>query len=336
MSVLLTGGCGFIGSHTAVELIENGYDVVIADNFVNSKPAVLERIKAITGKTPRLYVADVCDHAALTRVFRENDIEAVIHFAGLKAVAESVEKPIEYYRNNLTATLDLLAVMKENGCCRVIFSSSATVYGFAEKMPLTEDMPLSCTNPYGWTKLMGEQIFRDAARADGELSVVLLRYFNPVGAHPSGLIGEDPGDRPNNLMPRLLRVAVGTDERLTVTGTDYPTHDGTGVRDYIHVCDLAKGHVAALKYSDTHKGAEAINLGTGHGYSVMDLIKAFERVNGVKINYVNMPRRPGDVAINYADPEKAEKLLGWRAELGLDDMVRDAWNWQSKNPKGYQ
>ena len=335
MSVLLTGGCGFIGSHTAVELIENGLDIVIADNFINSKPAVMERIAAITGKTPRLYVADVCDHGALTRIFRENKIDAVIHFAGLKAVAESVEKPVEYYRNNLTANLDLLEVMAENGCKRVIFSSSATVYGLAEKMPLTEDMPLSCTNPYGWTKFMGEQIFRDAAKADPSLSVVLLRYFNPVGAHPSGLIGEDPGDRPNNLMPRLLRVAVGTDEKLTVTGTDYPTHDGTGVRDYIHVTDLAKGHAAALRYSETHTGAEAINLGTGHGYSVMDLIRAFERVNGVKINYVNMPRRPGDVAVNYADPEKARRLLGWEAKLGLDDMVRDAWNWQSKNPKGY-
>ncbi len=335
MSVLLTGGCGFIGSHTAVELIESGHDVVIVDNFCNSKPAVLGRIKEITGKTPRLCVADVCDHAALTKIFRENKIDAVIHFAGLKAVAESVSKPIDYYQNNLGATLNLLRVMKENGCSRVIFSSSATVYGFAEKMPLTEDMPLSCTNPYGWTKLMGEQIFRDAAKADAGLSAVLLRYFNPVGAHPSGLIGEDPGDAPNNLMPRLLRVAVGTDEKLTVTGTDYPTHDGTGVRDYIHVCDLAKGHVAALEYSAKNSGAVAINLGTGHGYSVYDLISAFERVNGVKINYVNMPRRPGDVAVNYADPGKAKALLGWEAKAGLDDMVRDAWNWQCKNPKGY-
>lgn len=336
MAILLTGGAGYIGSHTAVELLNAGYEVVIADNYGNSKPEVLNRIKEITGKDFSFYELDVTDKAALTELFKNETIEAVIHFAGLKAVGESVEQPIRYYRNNLDTTLTLLEVMKVYGCTNFIFSSSATVYGTPESVPLTENAKLGiCTNPYGWTKWMTEQILKDACKADEELSVVLLRYFNPVGAHESGRIGEDPQGIPNNLFPYIAQVAVGRREHLNVFGDDYPTHDGTGVRDYIHVVDLAKGHVAALAYADNNKGAEVFNLGTGVGYSVLDMVKAFEEANGIKIPYVIAPRRAGDIAECYADPAKAREVLGWTAEKTLEDMCRDTWKWQSENPNGY-
>ena len=329
MSVLLTGGTGFIGSHTAVELIEAGYGVVIADDLSNSEKSVVDRIEEITGVRPTFYQIDVTDRAALQKVFEEQDIDTVIHFAGFKAVGESVEKPLEYYRNNLDTTLTLLETMRSNGCKKIIFSSSATVYSLSDDVPLTEESgPLGCTNPYGWTKYMIEQILRDVAKADPEMSVVLLRYFNPIGAHESGLIGEKPAGIPNNLMPYITQVAQGIREKLSVFGDEYDTPDGTGVRDYIHVVDLAKGHLAALKYADGHKGCEVFNLGTGHGYSVLDLVKTFEKVNGVKIPYVITDRRPGDIALCYADTAKAEKVLGWKAEKDIEDMCRDSWNWQ--------
>ena len=329
MSVLLTGGTGFIGSHTAVELIEAGHSVVIADDLSNSEKSVVDRIEEITGVRPTFYQIDVTDRAALQKVFEEQDIDTVIHFAGFKAVGESVEKPLEYYRNNLDTTLTLLETMRSNGCKKIIFSSSATVYSLSDDVPLTEESgPLGCTNPYGWTKYMIEQILRDVAKADPEMSVVLLRYFNPIGAHESGLIGEKPAGIPNNLMPYITQVAQGIREKLSVFGDDYDTPDGTGVRDYIHVVDLAKGHLAALKYADGHKGCEVFNLGTGHGYSVLDLVKTFEKVNGVEIPYVITDRRPGDIALCYADTAKAEKVLGWKAEKDIEDMCRDSWNWQ--------
>lgn len=336
MAILLTGGAGYIGSHTAVELLNAGYDVVIADNYGNSKPEVLNRIKELTGKTFAFYEMDVVDKAALTNLFEHEDIDAVIHFAGLKAVGESVEQPLRYYRNNLDTTLTLMEVMKEFGCKNFIFSSSATVYGTPESVPLTEDSkPGTCTNPYGWTKWMTEQILKDACKADSELSVVLLRYFNPVGAHESGRIGEDPQGIPNNLFPYIAQVAVGKRDHLNVFGNDYPTHDGTGVRDYIHVVDLAKGHMAALTYADNHKGVEVFNLGTGVGYSVLDMVQAFEKANGIRIPYEIAPRRAGDIAECYADPTKAREVLGWTAEKTLEDMCRDTWKWQSENPNGY-
>ena len=329
MSVLLTGGTGFIGSHTAVELIEAGHSVVIADDLSNSEKSVVDRIEEITGVSPYFYQIDVTDKAALQKVFEEQDIDTVIHFAGFKAVGESVEKPLEYYRNNLDTTLTLLETMRSNGCKKIIFSSSATVYSLSDDVPVTEESgPLGCTNPYGWTKYMIEQILRDVAKADPEMSVVLLRYFNPIGAHESGLIGEKPAGIPNNLMPYITQVAQGIREKLSGFGDDYDTPDGTGVRDYIHVVDLAKGHLAALKYADSHKGCEVFNLGTGHGYSVLDLVKTFEKVNGVKIPYVITDRRPGDIALCYADTAKAEKVLGWKAEKDIEDMCRDSWNWQ--------
>ena len=329
MSVLLTGGTGFIGSHTAVELIEAGHSVVIADDLSNSEKSVVDRIEEITGVRPTFYQIDVTDKAALQKVFEEQDIDTVIHFAGFKAVGESVEKPLEYYRNNLDTTLTLLETMRSFGCKKIIFSSSATVYSLSDDVPVTEESgPLGCTNPYGWTKYMIEQILRDVAKADPEMSVVLLRYFNPIGAHESGLIGEKPAGIPNNLMPYITQVAQGIREKLSVFGDDYDTPDGTGVRDYIHVVDLAKGHLAALKYADSHKGCEVFNLGTGHGYSVLDLVKTFEKVNGVKIPYVITDRRPGDIALCYADTAKAEKVLGWKAEKDIEDMCRDSWNWQ--------
>ena len=329
MSVLLTGGTGFIGSHTAVELIEAGHSVVIADDLSNSEKSVVDRIEEITGVRPSFYQIDAADKAALQKVFEEQDIDTVIHFAGFKAVGESVEKPLEYYRNNLDTTLTLLETMRSFGCKKLIFSSSATVYSLSDDVPLTEESgPLGCTNPYGWTKYMIEQILRDVAKADPEMPVVLLRYFNPIGAHESGLIGEKPAGIPNNLMPYITQVAQGIREKLSVFGNDYDTPDGTGVRDYIHVVDLAKGHLAALKYADSHKGCEVFNLGTGHGYSVLDLVKTFEKVNGVKIPYVITDRRPGDIALCYADTAKAEKVLGWKAEKGIEDMCRDSWNWQ--------
>ena len=332
MSVLLTGGTGFIGSHTAVELIESGYDVVIADDLSNSEESVIDRIEEITGKRPKFYNVNVASKSAMEAVFSENAIDAVIHFAGFKAVGESVEKPLDYYCNNLNTTLTLLNTMKNHGCKHIIFSSSATVYSLVEKVPFTEESgPLGCTNPYGWTKYMIEQILKDVSVADSEMSVVLLRYFNPIGAHESGLIGEKPNGIPNNLMPFITQVAQGIRPKLNVFGNDYPTPDGTGVRDYIHVVDLAKGHVAALKFSQEHTGCEVFNLGTGHGYSVLDLVKTFEKVNGIKIPYEIVGRRAGDIAICYADPHKAESMLGWKAEKGIEDMCRDSWRWQQNS-----
>ncbi len=336
MAVLLTGGAGYIGSHTCVELLDNGYDVVIADNFDNASEKVVERIEKITGKSVSVYKIDVADKKALRELFSQCDIDAVIHFAGYKAVGESVEKPLMYYRNNLDTTLTLLEVMSEFGVKKIVFSSSATVYGVPKVVPLKEGMPTSCTNPYGWTKLFNEQILTDATVADEDLSVVLLRYFNPIGAHESGLIGESPNGIPNNLMPYITQVAVGKREKLGVFGNDYDTHDGTGVRDYIHVVDLANGHLKALQYiNNGHKGTEIFNLGTGTGYSVLDIVKTFSKVNDLEIPYVIMDRRPGDVAIVTADPEKANKQLKWTAKFGLDDMCRDSWNWQKNNPNGY-
>lgn len=335
MNILLTGGAGYIGSHTAVELIGRGDEVIIVDDLSNSKIECLNRVEKITGVKPKFYQYDVADKALLTKVFDENKIDSVVHFAGFKAVGESVAKPLMYYKNNLNTTLTLLEVMHEQNVNSIIFSSSATVYGVPERVPLTEDMKTSCTNPYGWTKLFIEQILKDAAHADPELSVVLLRYFNPIGAHESGLIGEDPEGIPNNLMPYIAQVAVGKLDHLNVFGNDYPTHDGTGVRDYIHVVDLAKGHAAAIDYSAKHKGVEIANLGTGIGYSVLDIVKAFEKANGVKVPYVIAPRRAGDVAECYADPKKALNDFGWKAEKTLEDMCRDSWRWQSNNPSGY-
>ena len=337
MNVLLAGGAGYIGSHTCVELLEAGHSVVVADNYSNSCPEAIRRVEEITGKSVKLYEADVCDSEATDRIFSENRIDAVIHFAGLKAVGESVAKPVMYYRNNIDSTLTLLENMKKHGVKRFIFSSSATVYGTPKEVPLVETMPTgSPTNPYGWTKLMMEQILTDTANADPEMSIVILRYFNPIGAHKSGRIGEDPNGIPNNLMPYITQVAAGRLEQLGVFGDDYPTKDGTGVRDYIHVVDLAKGHVKAIEYSENHLGTEIVNLGTGTGYSVLDIVKTFERVNGVKIPYVIKPRRPGDIAECFANAEKAEKVLGWKAQLGLDEMCFDSWNWQSQNRNGYK
>ncbi len=328
-TVLLTGGTGFIGSHAAVELLNAGEDVILADDLSNSEAGVVDRIAKITGKSPRFYQTDMADRAAAERIFAENPIDAVIHFAGFKAVGESVRKPLMYYRNNLDTTLTLLETMREHGVKRIIFSSSATVYGMSEAVPFTEKAPVGgCTNPYGWTKYMIEQILRDVAAADPEMSVVLLRYFNPIGAHESGLIGEKPNGIPNNLMPYIMQVAAGILPQLSVFGDDYPTPDGTGVRDYIHVVDLAKGHAAALHYAMEHTGAEAVNLGTGKGYSVLELVQAFEKVNGVRVPYVIAPRRPGDLATCYAETEKAKTLLGWQAERNIEDMCRDGWRWQ--------
>lgn len=336
MTVLLTGGAGYIGSHTAVELLNAGHDVVIADNYANSNPIVARRITQITGKPVKCYEADVADPAALERLFQENAIDSVIHFAGLKAVGESVRLPLDYYRNNLDSTLALLAAMEAHGVRQLIFSSSATVYGKHAALPYREDAETGpCTNPYGWTKLFIEQILRDYAAAHPDFSVVLLRYFNPVGAHESGLMGEDPRDIPNNLMPYIARVAVGTLPYLNVFGNDYPTPDGTGVRDYIHVTDLATGHMAALGYATAHTGVEVFNLGTGTGYSVLDMVHAFSRACGKDIPYRIAPRRSGDIAACYADVTKAKEVLGWSARLDIDDMCRSAWNWQSHNPNGY-
>lgn len=335
MKVLLTGGAGYIGSHTCVELINAGFDAVIADDFSNSSPKVLDRIETITGKRPVCYNIDVADNDKVDEMFEKENFDAVIHFAGLKAVGESTQIPVRYYRNNIDTTLTLLEVMKKRGVNIIVFSSSATVYGIPKTVPLVEGMPTSCTNPYGWTKLMNEQILTDAAKADKDLSVVLLRYFNPIGAHKSGLIGENPSGIPNNLMPYITQVAVGKLERLGVFGNDYDTKDGTGVRDYIHVVDLAKGHLRALEYSKDRSGVEIFNLGTGIGYSVLDIVKSFSEINGIEIPYVIKDRRPGDIAECYADPKKANEVLGWKAEYGLDDMCMDSWNWQKNNPEGY-
>jgi UDP-glucose 4-epimerase len=337
MTILLTGGAGYIGSHTAVELLAAGYEVIIADNFSNSSPRVGERIEKITGKHVLVYDVDVKDAHALDGVFSSNRIDGVIHFAGLKAVGESVRLPLSYYRNNLDCTLTLLEMMEKHDVNILIFSSSATVYGAPKSLPLVESMPTGpCSNPYGSTKLMIEQIITDASFANKKLSAVLLRYFNPVGAHKSGLIGEMPNGTPNNLMPFISQVAVGKLSRLNVFGNDYPTKDGTGVRDYIHVVDLAKGHVVALEFCLKNSGVEAVNLGTGIGYSVLDIVNAFIKVNGIDIPYVIAARREGDIAEIYADASKAAALMGWKAELSLEDMCRDTWNWQKNNPNGYE
>ena len=329
MNVLVTGGAGYIGSHTCLELLESGYGVVVIDNLCNSNPKSLERVQQLTGKTLKFYEGDVRDEGLLRKIFSENEIGCVIHFAGLKAVGESVAKPWEYYDNNLNTTLVLTKVMKEAGMKNLIFSSSATVYTADNEMPLRETSRTGgCTNPYGWTKYMTEQILSGISHADPEWSVVLLRYFNPIGAHASGMIGEKPNGIPNNLMPYVTQVAAGVLDRLRVFGNDYPTHDGTGVRDYIHVVDLAKGHMAALTYSMAPTGCEVVNLGTGVGYSVLDLVKAFEAANGVAIPYEIAPRRAGDIATCYAATEKAARLLHWHAEKTLEDMCRDAWRWQ--------
>ena len=327
MSILVTGGAGFIGSHTCVELLNAGYDVAVVDNLYNASEKALERVKQITGKDVRFYKVDIRDREALNEVFDKEDVESVIHFAGLKAVGESVQKPLEYYENNIGGTITLCDVMRNHGVKNIIFSSSATVYGDPAFIPITEECPKgTCTNPYGWTKWMLEQILTDLHTADPEWNVVLLRYFNPIGAHKSGLIGEDPKGIPNNLMPYIARVAAGKLPCLSVYGDDYPTPDGTGVRDYIHVCDLAVGHIKALQKLDSIQGAEVYNLGTGKGSSVLDVVKAFEKASGVKINYKIAPRRPGDIAECYADATKAKEELGWEAKYTLDDMCRDSWN----------
>ena len=337
MKVLVTGGAGYIGSHTCVELLESGYEVVVIDNLCNSNPKSLERVQELTGKTLKFYEGDVRDEALLKQIFAEHEIGCVIHFAGLKAVGESVAMPWEYYDNNLNSTLILTKVMKEVGMKNIIFSSSATVYTATNEMPLREtSLTGQCTNPYGWTKYMTEQILAGMANADKAWSICLLRYFNPIGAHISGRIGEDPRGIPNNLMPYITQVAVGRREKLSIFGNDYDTHDGTGVRDYIHVVDLAKGHVAAVKFVVEHKGCEVFNLGTGTGYSVLDMVHTFREVNQVELPYQITDRRPGDIATCYADPAKSAEVLGWKAEKNLADMCRDSWNWQRQNPLGYE
>ena len=337
MKVLVTGGAGFIGSHTCVELLENGHEVVVVDNLSNSSEKSLERVKELTGKDFAFYKGDILDDELLNKIFKENDIDCCIHFAGLKAVGESVAKPWEYYNNNISGTLNLVKVMKENGCKNIIFSSSATVYGDPQEIPITENCPKGqCTNPYGWTKSMLEQILMDIYNSDKEWNIILLRYFNPIGAHKSGRIGENPNGIPNNLMPYITQVAVGKLEKLGVFGNDYDTPDGTGVRDYIHVVDFAKGHVKALKKIEENAGLNIYNLGTGQGYSVLDIVKNFEEATGVKIPYVIKERRPGDIATSYCNPDKAYKELGWKAENGIKEMCADSWNWQKNNPKGYE
>ncbi|MBE6631752.1 MAG: UDP-glucose 4-epimerase GalE [Ruminococcaceae bacterium] len=335
MAILITGGAGFIGSHTAVEFLEAGKEIIIVDNFSNSKPCVLDRIKEITGKNFKFYEADLCDREALEKIFGENKIESAIHFAGLKAVGESVEQPIRYYQNNLMSTLTLCSVMAKYGAKKIVFSSSATVYGKPESVPISENFPLSTTNPYGETKLMIERILKDIWVSDNEWSVAVLRYFNPIGAHKSGRIGEDPKGIPNNLLPYITQVASGKREYLSVFGNDYDTHDGTGVRDYIHVVDLAKAHLAAIEFADKTTGVDYFNVGTGVGYSVLDIVNAYEKATGIKINYKIAPRRPGDIDECYANPEKAYKMLGWKAEYGIEEMCRDANKWQQMNPNGY-
>ena len=335
MNILVTGGAGYIGTHTLVELLDRGHDVVVVDNYVNSHPESLDRVREITGKTFPFYEANVCDEAALDRIFDENKVDCVIHFAGLKAVGESCAKPLMYYRNNLDGMLCLISAMQKHGVKRFVFSSSATVYRSDAGMPVDEESPLGCINPYGWTKFMGEEILRDVAKAEPDWSVVLLRYFNPIGAHESGKIGEDPNGVPNNLMPYITQTALGRLKELHVFGNDYPTPDGTGVRDYIHVVDLAEGHVAAIEYAKEHTGCEAFNLGTGEGYSVLDIVHAFERVNHIKVPYEIAPRRAGDPPTVYAKVGKAEKMLHWKARRTLDQMCADSWRWQTQNPHGY-
>ena len=338
MAILVSGGAGYIGSHTCVELLAAGYDIVVADNYYNSCPEALARVKKIAGKDFRFVEADMTDKDAVEKIFAENeDIDCVIQFAAYKAVGESVSKPIEYYSNNLACTLNILDVMRRHNCHNIIFSSSATVYGDPASVPIREDFPVGgTTNPYGTTKVFTERILTDCCHADPELNVALLRYFNPIGAHPSGLIGEDPNGIPNNLVPYIAKVAVGKLEKVHVFGNDYPTPDGTGVRDYIHVVDLARGHVAAIKKLEQKPGLFICNLGTGHGYSVLDVIHAFEKACGKKIPYVIDPRRPGDIAECWCDPSKAKRELGWEAQYGIEEMCAHSWNWQSHNPDGYK
>jgi UDP-glucose 4-epimerase len=336
MAILVTGGAGYIGSHTCVELLNAGYEIIVLDNFSNSKLESLTRVKEITGKDFKFYKVDLLDREDVEKVFEENSIDAVIHFAGLKAVGESVSIPLHYYHNNITGTLILCEVMKKYDVKRLVFSSSATVYGMPERMPISEDFPLGATNPYGRTKLMIEEILRDLYVSDNSWSIALLRYFNPIGAHASGRIGEDPNGIPNNLMPYVTQVAVGKLEKLSVFGSDYPTVDGTGVRDYIHVVDLANGHLKALEKIMPTTGVDAYNLGTGTGYSVLELVTAFEKASGKKIPYQIVERRPGDVATCYADPAKAKTELGWEAQRGIEDMCRDSWKWQENNPNGFE
>lgn len=336
MAILVTGGAGYIGSHTVIELLKENYEVIVVDNFSNSKPNVLTRVKDLTGREFTFYEADVSDKDSLRKVFKNHDLNAVIHFAGYKAVGESVARPLKYYHNNLSSTMVLMELMNEFGVKSIVFSSSATVYGMNNEAPFTEGMPLSTTNPYGTTKLFIEQILTDQADADTEWSVALLRYFNPIGAHESGRIGEDPSEVPNNLMPYITQVAVGKLDQLSVFGGDYETHDGTGVRDYIHVVDLAKGHIKAVENILQNTGVEAYNLGTGAGYSVLDVVHAFENANHVEIPYEIVDRRPGDIAVGYADPTKAKEELDWEAQFGIEEMCRDSWNWQKNNPRGYE
>ena len=337
MAILVTGGAGFIGSHTCVELLDAGYDVVVYDNLYNASEKSLERVKELTGKEVTFVKGDILDPVMLEKVFTENKIESVIHFAGLKAVGESVAKPWEYYNNNIAGTLTLVDAMRKHGCKNIIFSSSATVYGDPAEIPITENCHKGqCTNPYGWTKSMLEQILSDIQKADNEWNVILLRYFNPIGAHPSGRMGENPNGIPNNLMPYITQVAVGKLKELGVFGNDYDTPDGTGVRDYIHVVDLAKGHVAALSKIQENPGLKIYNLGTGHGYSVLDIVTNFEKANGIKIPYSIKPRRAGDIATCYCDPALAKTEMGWEAQYGIEEMCRDSWNWQKNNPNGYE
>lgn len=335
MKILVTGGAGYIGSHTCVQLLEGGYDVVVVDNLCNSCEEALERVKKITGKNLEFYNADLCDKQALDKIFCEHNFDAVIHFAGLKAVGESCEKPLLYYQNNLISTLNLCEIMKKHNVTKLVFSSSATVYGKPATVPITEDFPLSATNPYGQTKLMIENMLRDIAKADDSWDIALLRYFNPVGAHKSGLIGEDPKGIPNNLMPYISQVAVGKREYLHVFGNDYDTHDGTGVRDYIHVVDLADGHLCALKKIENHVGVVTYNLGTGQGYSVLDMVEAFSKACGKKVEYKIEARRPGDIDACYADPKKAKDEIGFESKHNLEEMCADTWRWQQNNPNGY-
>jgi len=336
MRVLVTGGAGYIGSHTCLELLMDGHDVVVIDNLSNSNTIVFDRIERICGRRPVFYREDVCNNKKVAEILAAHRVEAVIHFAGLKSVGESVAQPLQYYINNVTGSLALLSAMQETGVSSLVFSSSATVYGNPESFPIHEDFPLSATNPYGRSKLMVEEILRDLIVADDSWHIALLRYFNPVGAHESGLIGEDPAGIPNNLMPYISQVAVGRRTELQIFGGDYPTPDGTGVRDYIHVVDLARGHIAALDWLRQHNGVHTFNLGTGQGKSVLEVVRAFEAVSGLHIPYRIVNRRLGDIAQCYADPSRAERELGWKAQRSIADMCRDAWNWQAKNPRGYE